>query len=182
MKRLIFSVIACVIGLAFHADENENPFNPLGLTDCIGAFIADKTDTNLRATPGGKIVETIPHSDNYVVTVCKPTNGWWQIVYISNIEGKEIEVPEAEGKRWWIHSSVLALGTRNYGRQWVHLYSSPSDKAKVVFKSRDELTVTPLDLKDNGDWVKVSVIIKGKKYVGWIEAENLCDNPVTNCC
>ena len=163
----------CVIALSAYCDIPDN---------AIGAFLSDPTDTNLRETPGGKIVKTVSHKGDYILCVCQPKNGWWQVHSISDIEGNEIEVPKGDGNRWWIHSSVIALGTRNYGNQWIRIYASPSDKSKVVFKSRKELTVTPIDIKDDGEWVKVSVTYKGKKYVGWIEGDNLCDNPVTNCC
>lgn len=50
--------------------------------------------------------------------------------------------------------------------------------APVVFKFKEEEILRPMDIK--GDWVKVQTY--DGKYTGWIEAEWLCGNALTNCC
>jgi hypothetical protein len=47
-----------------------------------------------------------------------------------------------------------------------------------VFTFDKEMLLMPLDI--HGDWVKVQV--DGYDIIGWIEAEWLCSNPLTNCC
>ena len=156
--------------------------------NAIGCYVSDPDPsgiTNIRATPGGKIIarfgEKKPaRNDEYddweddvdhTLTVFNPKNGWWQILgyYVAGVEIKD----EA-----WIHSSVLALHTRNYGGQALKLYESPSADAKVVCTIKEAATeVRPLDVNEDASWVKV----KSKFGTGWIQSEWLCDNPVTNC-
>ena len=66
----------------------------------------------------------------------------------------------------------------NNGGQHLFLRSSPSAKARVVYTIKAETILRPVEIK--GDWVKVKTS-DGKGF-GWIQAEWLCGNSVTNCC
>lgn len=154
--------------------------------DAIGCYISDPDRsgvTNVRATPGGKIIAKIDRKrpagqdeddwDDVDLTlmVFNPQNGWWQILgyYVGGVKIED----EA-----WIHYSVLGMHTRNYGGQKLKLYASPSEDAKVVATIKEAAAdVRPLDVTADGSWVKV----KSKAGTGWIQSEWLCDNPLTNC-
>ncbi|MBO4670378.1 MAG: hypothetical protein J5640_00840 [Bacteroidales bacterium] len=132
--------------------------------------------TNIRATPGGEVIGTLgaKQTDDdgvYTLSVFKPTDGWWQILD-KNIGGVAIK------KEGWIHYSVLAMRTRNYGREMLPLRSSPSQKASSVAAIGEvEMVVRPMDISADGKWVKV----KCDAGTGWIELEWLCGNPYSTC-
>jgi len=146
----------------------------------LGVFTADNSGkfTNVRNAPKGKVIDKIPTSECAMMGVEKPTNGWWKII------GNTYDTGDNEGKLkgsatgYWIHYSVLGVGTRNYGGQTLYIRQSPSANAPVVFKFKEEEILRPMDIK--GDWVKVQTY--DGKYTGWIEAEWLCGNALTNCC
>ena len=150
--------------------------------------------TNIRATPGGKIIIRLgeavaspvsakaldkdeidmgPDDDggSDILTIFNPRNGWWQI-HSKRINGVAVE------KEAWIHYSVLEMRTRNYGGQALNLHKEPSADAEVVAVIRDEeAPVRPMDMSQDGNWMKV----KAKAGTGWIETSWLCGNPYTTC-
>ncbi|MBQ5457388.1 MAG: hypothetical protein IIT61_01545, partial [Bacteroidales bacterium] len=77
-----------------------------------------------------------------------------------------------------IHYSVLGFSTRNYGGQRYVLFSQPSEKSAENFAFTEEIGLRPLDFKKG--WVYVETY--DKKHRGWIQLENICANPLTNCC
>ena len=141
--------------------------------------------TNIRATPGGKIIgrlgekKPVKQDDEYddegddegTIVVFNPQNGWWQIMGYK-IKGIDIS------NGGWIHYSVLALGTRNYAGQTLLLHKEPSADSPVVGSFKDEPLCHPMDITPDGEWVKITC----KAGTGWIEADWLCGNPYTNCC
>lgn len=146
----------------------------------IGVFTWDSKGkfTNVRNAPNGKIIDRIPTSEAAMIGVEKPTDGWWKIVGDNYDTGDSQVKIKSSDTGCWIHYSVLALGTRNYGNQKLTLRKSPDEKSAVVYQFTDEILLRPMDIK--GDWVKVKTI--DGKYTGWIEEEWLCGNSLTNCC
>ena len=143
----------------------------------VACFISDKTATNVRNAPGGKVVGKIPKPGTYSLTICNPTNGWWQIlngIVSDDLEGNYIEFEEDV----WVHNSVLGIGTRNYDGQVLPLRAAPRTDAAVTGQiTRVDVTVRPLDMTEDGEWVKVS----WNGQAGWIEHSWLCGNPLTTC-
>lgn len=133
--------------------------------------------TNLRSSPGGKIIGQISESASddeggaLIVSVFNPTKGWWQILEKS-VGGLKIS---GEG---WIHYSVLAMRTRNYGQETLKLHADPSAESAVTgYIYQEEATVRPMDISPDGEWTKV----KGPDGTGWLESRWLCGNPYTTC-
>jgi SH3-like domain-containing protein len=90
------------------------------------------------------------------------------------VDADAIELPEEA----WIHSSVIGLSTRNYGGQQLSLRSDPREGASVVGRiTVPEDLVRPLDITEDGEWVKV----RWGKVTGWIERKWLCGNPLSSC-
>jgi len=143
----------------------------------VACFISDKGATNVRNAPGGTVIGQIPDDGVYSLAVYNPKNGWWQILngYVSeDMEGEVIEFEEDA----WIHSSVLGIGTRNYGGQTLNLYAEPRETASVSGRiTEQEATVRPVDMSDDGEWVKVS----WNGQSGWIDSVWLCANTLTTC-
>lgn len=169
MKKLFFLVamLACTM-LAGNAQSLE-----VYLSDTDGPY------TNVRKAPKGTVVARLSTSDPVMFAVESPKDGWWKISGGTYwIPDEDVVTLKGSTTGYWVHSSVLALGTRNYGGQRLTLRQSPADGSKAVYSFSKEIEVRPLDLK--GDWVKVKTM--DGKHVGWIEAEWLCGNALTNCC
>ena len=146
------------------------------------AFLSDDVlTTDILNKPMGATAMTLSSEVAYMFSLTSPTDGWWKIEEIWNAEDDEDPTAVLTGSdtgEYWIHYSHLGLGTRNYGGQTLTLRAAPDENADVVFSFDTEVLVMPLDVQ--GDWVQV--MIDGNYAVGWIEAEWLCDNPLTNCC
>ena len=134
--------------------------------------------TNVRNAPKGKVVDRISTGVSAMFEVEKPTNGWWCIVGNEYSTGDENGTLKGSTTGYWIHYSVLAVGTRNYGGQKLTLRKLPNAKSAKVYQFSEEILLRPMDIK--GDWVKVKTV--DGKYTGWIEVEWLCGNALTNCC
>lgn len=138
--------------------------------------------TNLRETPGGKVVMSFKPSIPYMVELAdKPVNGWWRVLFIEEahedfVEGEPIKLHGSKKGTYWIHNSMVGFSTRNYGDTPYPLRATPSKKGKVAYTLKTETFVHPVDFK--GDWVKVKT---GDGHQGWIESVMLCDNPLTTC-
>ena len=167
-KRIFMSMATALMALALHAQNYTSAFG----CDSDGPY------TNIRNAPNGKVVDQIPTEDDTMFVLDTPTNGWWRIVGngYSNVENQYIDL-EGSTTGYWIHSSVVAVGTRNYGNEVLLLKASPSDDAKTVGRITEESLVHPIDVK--GDWVKVKTF--DGRQTGWIEEYWLCSNPVTTC-
>ena len=146
----------------------------------LGVFTYDNSGkfTNVRNAPKGKVVDKIPTEVCAMIGVEKPTNGWWMIIGDTYDTGDDEGTLKGSTTGYWIHYSVLAMGTRNYGGQTLYIRQSPSASAPVVYKFKKEIQLRPMDIK--GEWVKVQTT--DGKYTGWIEEEWLCGNSLTNCC
>ena len=146
----------------------------------LGVFTYDNSGkfTNVRNAPKGKVVDKIPTEVCAMIGVEKPTNGWWKIIGDTYDTGDDEGTLKGSTTGYWIHYSVLAMGTRNYGGQTLYIRQSPSASAPVVYKFKKEIQLRPMDIK--GEWVKVQTF--DGKFTGWIEAEWLCGNSLTNCC
>ena len=155
----------------------------MGNAQSLSVYISDSNGefTNVRNAPGGKVVAKIPTSKIVMLEVTSPQNGWWQIdggtVNYTGDDDEEVTL-KGSSTGYWIHHSVIAVGTRNYGGETLHLRKSPDNKSAAVFSFKEEMQLRPLEVR--GDWVKVKTA--DGKHTGWIESEWLCDNPLTNCC
>lgn len=146
----------------------------------LGVYTFDEKGsfTNVRNAPKGKIVDKIPISESAMIEVEKPTNGWWKIVGNTYGTGDEEMTLKESATGHWIHYSVLAMGSRNYGGETLYLRKEPSATAPVAYTFSKEILLRPMDIK--GGWVKVQTV--DGKHTGWIEEDWLCGNALTNCC
>ena len=204
MKKLLFAASLVLVSLLSAAAQNTKPWTVHRIAErwsyeevpmpeikgkpgvftyestapvVVACFISDKTATNVRNAPGGKVVGKIPKPGTYSLTICNPTNGWWQIlngIVSDDLEGNYIEFEEDV----WVHYSVLGIGTRNYDGQVLPLRAAPRTDAAVTGQiTRADVTVRPLDMTEDGEWVKVN----WNGQAGWIEHSWLCGNPLTTC-
>lgn len=145
--------------------------------DELALYVIDSSDTNIRNAPGGKVVCKLPLLDEgYIVCIDRIEKGWCHIVGTAiepAIDGDTVKLTGST-TGYWIHNSLLA--GKGMGDGAVTLYASKSKHSKVVLKTNDWTEFTPIEI--SGEWVKVKV---GKK-TGWMRIDEVCSNPVTNCC
>ena len=167
MKKLVFVAALALLSV-------------IGRAQGIGVYILDfdGDSTNVRNAPKGKVVYKFPAREGVMIVVDKVVNGWWHIASDYASAGDVSYELKGSTPSYWIHSSVIAIGTRNYGGDRLSLRKSPSANSEAVFSFTDERHLRVLDVK--GDWVKVRTL--DGKHTGWIEAEWLCGNSLTNCC
>ena len=170
MKKIVLLTILFVT--AFSAGAQEKALIAYLCGDSTCAYILNK--------PSGATVMTLSCDEPYMFSLSSPQDGWWKINDIWNAADDEdtTSLVGSDTGEYWIHFSVLGLGTSNYGGQELHLRAAPDHNAGIVFTFNQELLLMPLDFK--GDWAKV--MVDGSDIVGWIENEWLCSNPLTNCC
>lgn len=192
-NKLAFSSFNRNFAVSLHGELNNETmkrlFFFLTLTLCvmtvsaqtIGAYVTDTKGpfTNVRNKPKGEVIGKISTKQIVMVTLKNYTNGWWQLEGLpEDAEGAK-EIPLAySATGYWLHWSVVGFDTRNYGGQILCLRQSPDAGSKVAFSFKEEMQLHPVGMK--GDWVKVKT--SDGKHEGWIEAEWICDNPLTNCC
>ena len=170
MKRTVLFALVAVWALLAVADDEENQ---------VWAYIVDDTPTNVRCEPKGAVAFTLPCDWSYIVCLSDPTNGWWRLRYAEIAEeAEEVRLAGSSTEEYWVHYSVVGIGTRNYGNQRLVLRAQPFEAAAVVYSFTEELSLHPLEV--NGDWVKV--VTPDGQHTGWIDSEWLCSNPLTNCC
>ncbi len=128
----------------------------------------DKTATNIRQEPNGKIITKLDEqSDYFTLRITEEKNGWFKVVKAIGVEGNNIAIPGGSG---WIHNTVIGISTRRK----VELLDAPEDG--IIVGTIDQ--ETGVQIKDKyKDWVK----IEHNGLSGWIQAEWLCGNPVTTC-
>ena len=167
MKRLFFLVF-----LAMACQGNVAKAQGM----CV--FVTDKDAlTNVRSAPKGDVVMTLPDTCSYIIGVIDFKDGWWRVNWIESAEESiYIELVGSPTNEYWIHHSVIGLGTRNYGGERWCLRATPSKKGKPTYWFKKEIVVHPLRVK--GDWLQVTV----NGHTGWIELDDLCSNPLTKCC
>ena len=151
-----------------------------GAQESFTAFLQDDDiTTNIRNSPKGSVVITLSSEEFYVFDLTTPCNGWWRVVSFWNAENydEDTSLEGSDTDEYWIHYSVLAVDTRNYGGQTIYLRAAPDEDAAVVAQYDVEMRFRPVDIQDG--WVKVKLDYTDVE--GWIEAEWLCSNPLTNC-
>ena len=186
MKKLLF--IAVLFTFAIAAVAQDTATDEVAPEAYLSAYLScDPPRTCILNKPRGATVMTLDYyyyyDENnesvYILSLTSPQDGWWKIVELWTIEDDVTSsLTGSDTGEYWIHYSALGLDTRNYGEQEIYLRAEPDEEAAVVFTTNKELSLMPLDI--HGDWVKVMVC--GHGIVGWIEAEWLCSNPLTNCC
>lgn len=168
MKRFTFFSLFSLMVIAVYAQAS------------ISVFVSDEGPTNVRNKPKGDIAMQLPNEGSMCFLLEKPTNGWWKVVELWDAEDEDNPTATLHGSttgEYWVHYSVVGIGTRNYGGERLTLREKPSAKAKAVYSFTDEILLRPIDIK--GSWVKVKAP-NGK--IGWIHEDWLCSNPLTNCC
>ena len=148
----------------------------------LSVYVSDPagTPTNVRSAPGGAMAGTLTADGDYLVRLIRCEKGWCQAIAIDTVDQGPMQIQSPSGELW-LHASVLAFSTRNYGGQTLALRPAPDKQAAPLFSFADEQILRPLDFRavDGTLWVQAET--SDKKHRGWLEAEWVCGNPVTTC-
>ncbi len=136
----------------------------------------DQSGTNIRNSPGGKVIAKINPSDfpdGCMFEIVEASNGWLRIQGTLQGPDNEINLPNDEG---WIHNSVVSIGTRNYSGHRINILDAPNSRKSVGSINIEVSGLRIIDLC--GNWVKISY----RGITGWVSSDWLCGIPWTNCC
>ena len=141
---------------------------PLRAQHELECFINDADPaglTNIRATPGGKVLCKVDGQGGYILTVIVQSGSWWRIKDPVEVFGSDVvKDPKAEA---WIHRSVLALATDCFDAHHRFLRTEPRADAPKVGKIPEFIGILrPLEMSADGKWVKVKY--EEGDMTGWI--------------
>lgn len=188
MKRLLYPLLAMLLLPLFWTRAEQASEAAVGVrrTGCVQAYLYDNVGsyTNVRYLPNGKVKVTLTRDlfiPCFELTGYK--DGWWKIVTCMDAEGVDNDSVDAiceKAEGGYIHYSCVAVETRNYGGQTVEFRADPDPRSKVVWKTKEVIMVRPIGVSLDGLWWKVRS--EDGKHEGWVTTDQLCTNPLTNCC
>ncbi len=130
--------------------------------------------TNIRATPGGKVLFQVDGQGGYDLTVIVQQGGWWRIKDPVEVFGDDMKDPKAEA---WIHRSVLALATDCFDAHHRFLRTEPRADAPRAGMIPEFIGILrPLEMSADGEWVKVNY--EAGKLTGWIRVSETCPEDI----
>ena len=146
----------------------------------LEAYILDKEPgaTNVRAKPNGAVLQKLPKGNAYQLAL-KGVFGEW--FYVGSIWSPENEKGSFDNVNGYVHSSVIAVDTRNYSDHKIFLYSSPDETSTEIFTIKTETQLTLKTADESGKWLYVTLNQNGKVVSGWIQSEWVCGSVVTLC-
>ncbi len=154
----------------------SDPSGPMRVCEASAYVIdPDPQGLNVRATPRtGKVIGNLPKAkaqDGTIVHLIAENGdgGWLQIDKAQTTEDKVVL-----DKRGWVSGNMLAVSTRGYETKGVKLYEG--GEASSVLATIPPETVVKVVGCDGS-----RLQVKHKNVVGWLNAEDQCASPVTNC-
>jgi len=157
-KTSVSMIVFCLSALLFASvgmasDENVQDSFPLLISD------PDPAGTNLRQTPGGRIIAVIPSEPDgkmRQVRAIESRNGWFHVL------AKE-QAP-VEG---WMHGSVLAVCAYPTEDGNAALYAEAGESEEPLCRVSPTTPMRPLERK--GGWLKVRYTSdSGKTTDAWM--------------
>ncbi len=167
LARAAGAALCCAAGVALAQEA------------ALRVYVSDPTGTatNVRAAPSGAVLGTLDVKGDYSATLHGCEKGWCRISDITAAADGAAPHLKYNAGGQWLHTSVLAFSTRNYGGQKLVLRAKPGENAAPVFSFTDERVLRPLDVR--GHWVQAETL--DKKHRGWLDVEWVCGNPVSTC-
>lgn len=148
----------------------------------FGVYISDPGEafTNVRNSPAGSVIMELRHGkvmEEYMLDIILVKDGWCKFEGpILGID-EDFEIPGGFG---WVHHSVVATDTRNYGNQVISLYEFPEESSSVTGTIEQESGGLKI-LDACGDWVLIELSYDDYYRKGWMKTEWCCGNPLTTC-
>jgi hypothetical protein len=126
--------------------------------------------------PNGKLKTKIQHNlkeeDFIVLSISGSQNGFYHVVASYFIAGEIVEGWIKEDNPIGVYTSVYPEGDS------LSLMSAPekSSTSKALKITYTAQLFQVIDCNPKG-WLKVSILLGGKKYEGWVAPDDQCDNP-----
>ena len=132
----------------------------------------DPAGLNIRdAFDKGSVIAKIPFDEDGTIVHLISTNfdGWVQIDHAETVDGKVVF-----DKKGWVSANLLATSTTGYDGKGVKLFeSAPGSKVIMTVPPETEVRMFSCDGK------RARVVYK--RLTGWLDENDACPNPVTNC-
>ena len=133
----------------------------------------DPKGLNVRSAPRtGRVIANIPKDKEGTVVKLVAQNGdggWLQIDKAQTTAEKVVF-----DKKGWVSGNMLAVSTRGYDTKGVKLYEGgEASTVLATIPPETEVRVVGCDGK--------RLQVKYKNAVGWLNDDDQCPNPVTNC-
>jgi SH3-like domain-containing protein len=155
--------------------EEHSGFNKKPDSACdVYAYVIDKDPAGLNirdAFDKGKVIAKIPFDEDGTIVHLISTNfdGWVQIDHAETVDGKVVF-----DKKGWVSANLLGTSIAGYGSKGVPLYeSAPGSKVIMLVPPETEVRMFSCDGK------RPRVVYK--KLTGWLNEDDSCPNPITNC-
>lgn len=160
--------------------EEENPSYSVNFDKVLEAYVKDPSSepTNVRHTPNGVVMLKLSNVYGNEVVLKGVTDGWFLIKSIWGVDNDDESFDNVNG---YIHGSVLAVDTRNYGNEEIYLFDEADETSEVVAMINEQEQFSLLSTTEDGLWVKVKWIDNGRVVKGWIQSNWLCGSSVTLC-
>ncbi|MFY0254845.1 hypothetical protein ACDQ55_12915 [Chitinophaga sp. 30R24] len=131
----------------------------------IGLY--DKTGNLIRY-----LKHNIKDEDFIVFEVTEDSDSLFNVSVIYSIAGTTF-------KGWIKKSNVIGTYLASYTGN-IAIYDEPNKKSQksIISDWTNELVVVSAC---KSKWVKISLLQKGKKYLGWLPPESQCADPYTTC-
>lgn len=171
LKMMTEAIIAKEPWLTVAPSEGATPMR----TCDSSAYVIDPDPKglNVRSAPRtGKVLANIPKDEDGTIVHLVAQNGdggWLQIDQAETIGGEVVF-----DEKGWVSGNMLAVSTRGYGTKGVKLYEAgEASTVLATIPPESEVKVVGCDGK--------RLQVKYKNAVGWLNADDQCPSPVTNC-
>ncbi len=135
---------------------------------------SDKNGTNVRATPGGEIIDVIAWAWEDASDEARLARK----VHAVGQEGKWLRVFYGNGRAGWMHRTVLGSCAAETENDEVRLHAEPGDGAGLMtVPAGTKLRVTAV----RGGWARVQFKLNGRSHEGWLQGKHLFSNPYNSC-
>jgi len=161
-------------------DKEYIPKYKVEFQHTISAYIDDpgSEPTNVRTEPKGDITLQLSKDCDHQVVLKGVADGWFLVGNVWGVDNEDETFEDIDG---YIHGSILAVDTRNYGNEELYLYAEPDENSEHVATIKTETKLTLRSATEDANWVKVRWLNNGKSVEGWIQSDWLCGSIVTLC-
>lgn len=163
----LFCLISLVLSVAFSPAQAAGDITPVPalVTD------VDPTGTNVRSAPSDEVTGVIPFSQGpRIVLLLESRNGWFHVKSFP-VEEYEIDGATTVPGEGWMHGSVLALNASPSEDGALWLSSAPRHDSRDIMQIAAYTPLRPLERQ--GEWIKVSVTLHGKRADLWAHEERV---------
>jgi len=178
MRNQIILVIFIACFLCIACGQKTKAIAPCECSALIDPEFKGKLD--VYDAPNGKLRKKIQNNlkeEDYILLSIKGRhNGFYYVMASYSIGGQIVE-------GWIKEDNTIGVYARAYpDGDSLRLMNTP-DKSTTLnaVKIINSGQFFPIINCNPEGWAKISVIVSGERYEGWVSPEDQCDNPYTTC-